>query len=158
MPQSPISNLQSLNLAVSQSLFSSVGSGLASQGDFHVTAEAFVTDTPITFLGYVNRETGVIEEEGHPANGQSLAGKIAIFPKGSGSSVAPYVLLELIYRGKGPVAIINTEIDQQTVPACSLEGVPYAYGFDQDPTRAIRHGERIELIKQNDKVTIQNAQ
>lgn len=119
--------------------------------------EAFVTNMPITFLGYVNRETGVIEEEGHPANGQSLAGKIAIFPKGSGSSVAPYVLLELIYRGKGPLAIINTEIDQQTVPACSLEGIPYAYGFDQDVTRVIRHGEQIELIKQNDKVTIQNA-
>lgn len=144
-------------LATHHSPFSSVGRGLASQGEFHVRGEAFVTNMPITFLGYVNRETGVIEEEGHPANGQSLAGKIAIFPKGSGSSVAPYVLLELIYRGKGPLAIINTEIDQQTVPACSLEGIPYAYGFDQDVTRVIRHGEQIELIKQNDKVTIQNA-
>jgi predicted aconitase with swiveling domain len=135
-------------------LSSAIGRGLVSQGDFSVTAEAFVTDTPITFLGFVNRETGVIEEEGHPANGQSLAGKIAIFPKGSGSSVAPYVLLELFYRGKAPLAIINTEIDQQTVPACSLEGIPYAYGFNADVTQIIRSGDRVELVRRGDEVTI----
>ena len=63
-----------------------VGRGLPSQGDFTVEGEALVTDTPITFLGYVNRLTGVIEEDDHPANGQSLAGKVAIFPRGTGSS------------------------------------------------------------------------
>lgn len=149
MGKSPISNLQSP--------FSAIGRGLASQGDFSVTAEALVTDTPITFLGYVNRETGVIEEEGHPADGQSLAGKIAIFPKGSGSSVAPYVILELIYRGKGPLAIINTEIDQQTVPACSLEGIPYAYGFNADVTHAIRSGDLVELVRRGNEVTIRRC-
>jgi hypothetical protein len=60
--------------------FTTTGRGLPSQADFTVTGEALVTDAPITFLGYVNRATGVIEEEGHPANGQSLAGKIAISP------------------------------------------------------------------------------
>jgi predicted aconitase with swiveling domain len=102
-----------------------------------------VTTTPITFLGYVNRETGVIEEEEHPANGQSMAGKIAIFPRGTGSSVAPYVLLELYYRGVAPIAIINTEIDQQMAPACSLEGLPYAYGFDADVTQIVATGDTV---------------
>jgi predicted aconitase/predicted aconitase with swiveling domain len=146
-PPSPIS--QSPNHPISVT-----GRGLASQGDFALVAEAFVTDTPITFLGYVNRETGVVEEEGHPANGQSLAGKIAIFPKGTGSSVAPYVLLELFYRGKAPLAIINTEMDQQTVPACSLEGIPYAYGFDADVTSVFRMGDQVKLVRRGDKVTI----
>ncbi|MBE2222382.1 MAG: DUF521 domain-containing protein, partial [Anaerolineae bacterium] len=75
--------------------FESAGQGLPSQANFIVKGQAFVTDTPITLLGFVNRETAVIEEAGHPMNGQSMAGKIAIFPKGSGSTVAPYVLLEL---------------------------------------------------------------
>ncbi|MEZ4518449.1 MAG: DUF126 domain-containing protein [Chloroflexota bacterium] len=57
-----------------------IGQGLPSQPTFRVIAEAFVTPAPITFLGYVNRKTGEIEEEGHPANGQSMQGKIAIFP------------------------------------------------------------------------------
>ena len=116
--------------------------------------EAFVTDVPITLLGFVNRETGVIEEPGHPADRQSLAGKIAIFPKGSGSSVAPYVLLELYYRGVAPLAIINTAIDQQTAPACSLEGIPYAYGFDGDVVAGIANGAQVALKRVGDKVTI----
>ncbi len=131
-----------------------LGRGLPSQGDYEIIGEAFVTDTPITFLGYVNRQTGVIEEEGHPADGQSLAGKIAIFPRGTGSSVAPYVLLELYYRGVGPIAVVNSEIDQQTAPACSLEGIPYAFSFDTDPTRFIRHGDRVALRRVGDAVTL----
>jgi predicted aconitase with swiveling domain len=130
------------------------GHGLPSQTDFSVTAEAFVTDTPITLLGFVNRETGVIEEPGHPADGQSMAGKIAIFPKGSGSTVAPYVLLELFYRGKAPLAIVNTEIDQQSAPACSLENIPYAYQFDQDIIGHINNGDLVQLTSRNGRVTL----
>ena len=132
-----------------------VGRGLPSQGDFTVEGEALVTDTPITFLGYVNRLTGVIEEDDHPANGQSLAGKVAIFPRGTGSSVAPYVLLELHYRSIGPLAVVNSEIDQQTVPACSLEGIPYAYGFDADVTRSLHSGDRVRLARRGDVVTLE---
>ena len=133
--------------------FVSQGKGLPSQTNFRIEGEAFVTNAPITFLGYVNRETGVIEEEGHPMNGQSLAGKIAIFPKGSGSSVAPYVLLELFYRGKAPIAIINTEIDQQCAPACSLEHLPYAYGFDRELIGTVKNGDRVVLEKSAETVT-----
>jgi predicted aconitase/predicted aconitase with swiveling domain len=132
--------------------FSAAGRSLPSQPDFQIAGEALVTDAPITFLGYVNRETGVIEEEGHPADGQSLAGKIAIFPRGTGSSVAPYVLLELFYRGVAPLAVINSEIDQQTAPACSLEGIPYAYGFDADLTRSLKTGDTVALERRGDRV------
>jgi predicted aconitase/predicted aconitase with swiveling domain len=134
--------------------FASEGHGLPSQDDFTVTGEAFVTDTPITFLGFVNRETGVIEEPGHPADGQSMAGKIAVFPKGSGSTVAPYVLLELYYRRHAPAAIINTEMDQQSAPACSLENIPYAYAFDADVIAGINNGDQVILRRQGDRVTI----
>jgi predicted aconitase/predicted aconitase with swiveling domain len=133
---------------------SATGQGLPSQPTFRVVGEAFVTAAPITFLGYVNRETGAIEEEGHPADGQSLAGKIAVFPRGTGSSVAPYVLLELHYRGAGPMAIINSQIDQQTAPACSLEGIPYAYGFDADVLSMVRSGDLIELQRDGDTVSM----
>jgi predicted aconitase/predicted aconitase with swiveling domain len=136
--------------------FVSRGRGLPSQGDFTIRGQAFVTDEPITFLGFVNRQTGVIEEPGHPADGQSLAGKIAIFPKGSGSTVAPYVLLELFYRGMAPLAIVNSDIDQQSAPACSLEGIPYAYAFGADLVHAIRQGATVELKREGDVVTIRS--
>jgi predicted aconitase with swiveling domain len=83
-----------------------------------------------------------------------MAGKIAIFPKGSGSSVAPYVILELIYRGTGPLAIINTHIDQHSAPACSLEGIPYAYDFDADIIHHINHGDLVELRRAGQPVSL----
>lgn len=151
-PRSAVGGRPSVAAIEAQPTFT--GSGLPSQGDFTIRGEAFVTDTPITFLGFVNRETGVIEEEGHPANGQSLAGKVAIFPRGTGSSVAPYVLLELFYRGVAPIAIINSEIDQQTAPACSLEGIPYAYGFGPELLASVRDGDTVELQRRGNAVTL----
>jgi predicted aconitase/predicted aconitase with swiveling domain len=150
--QSSIVNHQSS--IINHQPFSATGHGLPSQTDFIVTGEAFVTGTPITLLGFVNRETGVIEEPGHPADGQSMAGKIAIFPKGSGSSVAPYVLLELFYRGQAPLAIVNTEIDQQSAPACSLEGIPYAFDFDADIIGGVNHGDTVELKRTGSDVIL----
>ena len=121
------------------------GEGLKSQKEWIVEGEALVTDVPITFLGFVNRETGIIEEEGHPINGKSIKDKILIFPKGSGSTVAPYVLLGLFYNGNGPKAIINTDLDQQTIPACSLLGIPYAHSFQDDACQKVNTGDRIRL-------------
>ena len=138
--------------------FSANGHGLPSQRDFIISGEAFVTDTPITLLGFVNRHTGRIEEPGHPAHGQSMAGKIAIFPKGSGSTVAPYVLLELYYRGQAPLAIVNTDIDQQSAPACSLESIPYAYGFADDIIANINNGDTVTLMRRGDRVILTVAE
>jgi predicted aconitase/predicted aconitase with swiveling domain len=143
---------------LASSPFSAKGHGLPSQRDFIISGEAFVTDTPITLLGFVNRHTGRIEEPGHPAHGRSMAGKIAIFPKGSGSTVAPYVLLELYYRGQAPLAIVNTDIDQQSAPACSLESIPYAYGFDADIIANINNGDTVTLMRRGDRVILTVAE
>ena len=132
----------------------SSGKGLESQSEWEITGEALVTDVPITFLGFVNRETGTIEEEGHPLDGISMANKILIFPKGSGSTVAPYVLLGLFYNGNGPKAIINTDLDQQTIPACSLLAVPYAHSFEDNPCIEINSGDKINLALKDKNVSL----
>ena len=130
------------------------GKGLISQNSWTIEGEALVTDVPITFLGFVNRITGEIEEEGHPINGKSMKDKILIFPKGSGSTVAPYVLLGLFYNGNGPKAIINTDLDQQTIPACSILNIPYAHSFEKNPCMAINTGDKIKLILENGSVEL----
>jgi predicted aconitase with swiveling domain len=63
-------------------------------------------------------------------------------------------LLELFYRGNAPIAIVNTEIDQQSAPACSLEGIPYAYGFDADLIAHINDGDTVELSRHGEHVSI----
>ncbi|MBT5390743.1 MAG: DUF521 domain-containing protein [Euryarchaeota archaeon] len=130
------------------------GASLQSQDDYCITGPALVTDVPITYLGYVNRDTGVIEETGHPLDGRAVEGSILIYPKGSGSTVAPFVLMGLLYTGKGPSAIVNRDVCPLTLPACSLLGLPYGHGFDQDPCMAINDGDTIELKSENGIVTL----
>ncbi len=131
-----------------------VGNGLSSQGDFTITGKAMSTDVAITYLGYVNRDSGVIEEVGHPLDGQAIQDTILIYPKGSGSTVAPYVLMGLIYTGKGPKGIVNRDVCSLTIPACSLLGLPYAHGFESDPCMEINTGDLVEMRKVGDDVTL----
>ena len=113
-----------------------------------------MTDVPITYLGYVNRDTGVIEEPGHPLDGVAISDTILIYPKGSGSTVAPFILMGLIYTGKGPKAIVNRDVCPLTLPAASLLNVPYAHGFDCDPCMEINSGDTVEMTLENGIVTL----
>ena len=131
-----------------------LGEGLSSQDDFVVTGPAMVSDVPITYLGYVNRDTGVIEETGHPLDGQAIEDTILIYPKGSGSTVAPYVLMGLLYTDKGPKGIVNRDVCALTLPACSLLNLPYGHGFDEDPCLAINNGDLVELRRSGSTVTL----
>ena len=130
------------------------GKNLPSQSSWNVSGKALVTDIPITYLGYVNRDTGVIEEPGHPLDGVALEDTILIYPKGSGSTVAPFVLMGLIYTGKGPKAIVNRDVCPLTLPAASLLNLPYSYGFDTDPCLAVNNGDEVEMSLENGEVTL----
>ena len=134
--------------------YTAIGNGLSSQGDFTITGRAMSTDVAITYLGYVNRDSGVIEEIGHPLDGQAIEDTILIYPKGSGSTVAPYVLMGLIYTGKGPKGIVNRDVCSLTIPACSLLDLPYAHGFESDPCMEINTGDLVEMRKVGDDVTL----
>ena len=121
------------------------GKSLPSQKEWSIEGRALVTDVPITYLGYVNRDTGIIEEKGHPLDGTAIEDTILIYPKGSGSTVAPFVLMGLIYTGKGPKAIVNCDVCPLTLPAASLLNVPYAHGFESNPTLEVNTGDQVSV-------------
>ena len=77
-----------------------------------------------------------------------------IYPKGSGSTVAPYVLMGLLYTGMGPKAVVNRDVCALTLPACSLLDLPYGHGFDDDPCLAVNNGDLVELKREGDTVTL----
>lgn len=130
------------------------GESLPSQTSWKITGKALVTDVPITYLGYVNRDSGVIEEPGHPLDGIAIEDTILVYPKGSGSTVAPFVLMGLIYTGKGPKGIINRDVCPLTLPAASLLGLPYGHGFSLDPCLAINSGDEVEMELVDGVVTL----
>jgi hypothetical protein len=125
------------------------GKALRSNGRKNLKGEAIVTAIPITWLGFVDAKTGNVVESKHPLAGINLRNKILIFPKSIGSTVGPYVLLNLQSLGNAPLAIINRESDQITVAGCSVAQIPLIYNLNRDPTIVFQSGDHL-ILELND--------
>ena len=90
----------------------------------HATGQALVTSMGISFYGGVDPETGRIVEKGHELEGQSIAGRVLVFPTGKGSTVGSYTLYRLKKAGLAPVAIINAESETITAVGCIISDIP----------------------------------
>ncbi len=86
--------------------------------------EALVTAQGISFFGGVDPETGVVVERGHELEGQSIAGKVLVFPTGKGSTVGSYTLYRLKHSGMAPAAIVNAECETITAVGCIIAEIP----------------------------------
>lgn len=130
------------------------GKSLRSFKEFEVEGEAIVTKEPITLLGFVDPQLGIISEKDHDLQGKSIANKIFVFPRGVGSTVGPYTLINLVKNSKGPLAIVNRESDQGTVAGCSVARIPMVYGFNEDPTEFITSGDQVKIISKGGQATL----
>ncbi len=102
--------------------------------------EALVTSMGISFFGGVDPDSGVVVEKGHELEGQSISGKILVFPTGKGSTVGSYTLYRLKHNGKAPAAIINTECETITAVGCIIAEIPCV---DQVPIQQLRSGRHL---------------
>ncbi len=110
---------------------------------------ALVSSAPIGFLGGVDPDTGVVLEAGHPLQGQSIAGKVLVFPTGKGSTVGSYTILRLQRAGSAPVAIINAESEAIVAVGAIISDIPMV---DQVDLSVIRDDDWVEV--QDDVVTV----
>jgi len=88
------------------------------------TGELLVSSEPISFLSGVDPETGIVVEHGHPLEGQSVTGKVLVFPHGKGSTVGSYVIYALKKNGVAPAAIINREAEPIIAVGAIIAGIP----------------------------------
>jgi predicted aconitase with swiveling domain len=85
---------------------------------------ALVSPEPIGFLGGVDPDTGIVVEPGHPLEGESVAGRVLIFPTGKGSTVGSYTLYRLAQNGIGPAAIVNAESEPIVAVGAIISDIP----------------------------------
>lgn len=104
--------------------------------------EVLATSMGISFFGGVDPESGVVVERGHELEGQSIAGKILVFPTGKGSTVGSYTIYRLKYSGSAPAAIINAECETITAVGCIISDIPC---IDQVPLEQIQTGQRVRV-------------
>ena len=104
--------------------------------------EALVSSEPIGFLGGVDAETGIVTEQGHPLEGQCVAGKVLVFPTGKGSTVGSYVLYQLAAKRLAPAAILNAESEPIVAVGAIISEIPMV---DQLPIEKIRTGDWVRI-------------
>lgn len=89
-----------------------------------VQATALVTRQGISFFGGIDPETGVVVEKNHELEGQSVSGKILVFPTGKGSTVGSYTLFRLKKNLLAPAAMLNNNCETITVVGCIIAEIP----------------------------------
>jgi predicted aconitase with swiveling domain len=104
--------------------------------------EVLITSMGISFYGGVDPETGQVVEKGHELEGQSIAGRVLVFPTGKGSTVGSYTLYRLKKAGLAPAAIINAEAETITAVGCIISDIPCV---DQIPTEKIKTGTQVRV-------------
>jgi len=107
--------------------------------------EALVSQSPISFMGGVNPETGLIVEKGHELEGASISEKILIFPTGKGSTVGSYQLYELTIQKKAPKAIINLRADPIVAIGAIMGNIPMVDKLEQSPLEVIKTKDLVEV-------------
>jgi predicted aconitase with swiveling domain len=116
-----------------------------------IRGEALVSHKPLSFLGGVDPETGMIVEKSHDLNGKSIRDKVFCFPHGHGSTVGSYVLYSLVKKGAGPKAIVNEAADPVVVAGAVIADVPMV---DKVDISQIKTGDIVEVDGEKGTVKI----
>ena len=115
----------------------------------HAEGEALVSREAIGFFGGVDPETGAVIEPGHELEGQSIAGKILVFPNGKGSTVGSYTIYRLRKKGLAPAGIINAQSEAIVAVGAIISDIPMV---DRIDVSQIRTGVKVTI--NGDKVQV----
>lgn len=104
---------------------------------------ALVSKDPISFLGSVDLNTGVIIEKNHDIEGSSIRGKVLVFPGGKGSTVGSYALFQLKKNGAAPSAMINIRAEPIVAVGAIISNIPLVDNLENDPLKVIKNGDKV---------------
>jgi len=102
--------------------------------------QALVSKDGISFYGGVDPDTGEVVEVGHELEGQTVSGKILVFPSGKGSTVGSYTMYRMMKNNTAPAAIVNSEIDTIIAVGCIISEIPCV---DKININKIKTGQKV---------------
>ncbi len=113
-----------------------------------------VLNEPFSFLGGVDPRTGVLTVASG-REGESIDGRILVFPYGKGSTVGSYTIVDLKKNGHLPCAIVNAKAETIVATGAVMAEVPMIDSLDlsilRDGDRAIIDGDAIDLFDLQEK-------
>ncbi|AMM54961.1 DUF126 domain-containing protein [Pyrococcus kukulkanii] len=116
-----------------------------------VEGVVIVSRRPLSFLGGVDPETGIITDAESDIKGESIKGKILAFPRGKGSTVGSYVIYALAKGGNGPKALIVEDAETIVTVGAIISGIPLVTGID---IKKLKTGMRVRVNAETGEVEI----
>lgn len=107
--------------------------------------QVLITRDPISFLGNIDPKTGKVVDANHELFGQSIKGKVLVFPHGKGSTVGSYVIYQLFKNGVAPAAMINMESEPIVAVGAIISAIPLVDRLENDPYTFLKDGMSIKV-------------
>lgn len=98
--------------------------------------------SPLSLLGGIDRETGEILDSATRLQGESVAGRVLVFPRGKGSTAGSYVLYALRAHGLAPAALVTQRGEAVVATGAILSEIPMVDGAQVD---LFRTGDRARV-------------
>ena len=108
--------------------------------------EAIVSKKPVSFYGDVDPVTGEIRDEKSDIYGESISGKIFVFPTGRGSTVGSYILLNLKKNNAAPLAIVNVRTDAIIAVGAIIAEIPLVDKPSVDVLNLVKTGDFLRVF------------
>lgn len=113
---------------------------------------ALVSRKSLSFLGGVEPQTGVIKDTESDIKGESIRGKILVFPRGKGSTVGSYVIYQLKKNGVAPAAIVVEEAETIVATGAIIAGIPMV---DKVDIGKIKTGQFVEVDADKGEINVE---
>ena len=122
-----------------------------------VEGEALVSHEPMSFMGGVDPETGVVVDKGHELEGCTLAGKILVFPVEKGSTFGSHKIYEMARCKTAPKGIISLRARSIVAVGAIISNIPMVDRLDGNPLELIKTGDYVELDADQGTVKVRST-
>jgi predicted aconitase with swiveling domain len=110
------------------------------------SGKALVCRKAFSFLGDVDMSNGVIIARGHEHEGETIAGKVMVYPETKGSSGGCVVLMSLSKKGMQPAAIVLSKpADPNIVEGAIVAGIALVCEPEVDLIDRIPHDAVVKV-------------
>ena len=110
-----------------------------------VEGEILISNQPISFLGGVDPQTGIVQDKESNLFGKSIKDKILVFPYGKGSTVGSYVILQLKKNNVAPKGMINLKSETIISVGAIISRIPLIDMLENDGYENLKDGDKVEL-------------
>ena len=107
--------------------------------------QAIVSRMPFSYLGDFDPRTGTVLPEGHDLKGQSISGKIFVFPVGKGSTVGPNVAYAAKRQGNTPKAMVCVDAEPVMAMVAIMNDIPMVAGLEKSALDVIQSGDIVSV-------------